>query len=461
MIAHFLKFATSRGVLAMLLASSSYSLAQTSRPALTTLYTFTGGSDGSMPSAGVIFSGGVLYGTTLYGGPLGYGAVYSLSAPATPSVPWTENTLYSFTGGADGAYPAGGVTLSGGMLYGTTGGFGSLNTTGAVYSLAPPTSRGGRWTEANLYSFPNRADGTNPQGAPSIVDGPGGHVVLYGTTSSGGGCPANLWGCGTLFALTPPGTVPSPGGALPGPVWTEAVIHRFDHFNGQPAADGLYPNGTLAIREDGVMFGATYDGGNDGHGMGYGMVFSFVPPGATGGAWTQTDIYDFGGPAVGDGVSPSGGVALGKDGVLYGTTQYGGVSGAGTVYSLTPPASSGGVWTETVLYSFAGGRDGQSPSAGVAIGPSGILYGTTVQGGISNSSCYLGCGTVFSLAPPAFSGGAWTKTTLFQFTGGSDGYGPYGGLLVTEGGMLFGTTEFGGSCISSSAGCGTVFALQP
>jgi len=446
---HCLKLTNSHKMLAILLALSSYAVAQTSRPALKTLYTFTGGGDGSTPSAGVIVSGGVLYGTTLYGGSLGYGGVYSLTAPAIPSSPWIETTLYSFTGGADGAYPAGAVTLSGGTLYGTTEGPGSLNTNGAVYSLTPFTSRGGTWTEANLYSFSNRSDGTNPQGALSIGRGSGGQPILYGTTSSGGACPPNLWGCGTVFFLEPPA-----GGT--DAAWTEGVIHRFDHFNGQPVADGLYPNSSLAFGDNGALFGATYTGGSHG----YGMVFSLTPPSSAGRAWVETSIHDFAGSATGDGVSPSGGVTIGKGGVLYGTTQFGGAVGAGTVFSLSPPASPGGTWTETVLYSFTGSSDGLSPSAGVAIGPSGVLYGTTAQGGLSNSLCDLNCGTLFSLTPPASPGGAWTKTTLHRFTGRSDGYAPSGGLLVA-GELLIGTTEFGGSCTSSSAGCGTVFALEP
>jgi uncharacterized repeat protein (TIGR03803 family) len=239
-------------------------------------------------------------------------------------------------------------------------------------------------------------------------------------------------------------------------VWTEAVLHYFDHHGGQPEADGLYPNG-IVLGGDGVLVGTTFSGGT----KGAGTVFLLRRPASPGG-WIETAIYNFE-DAGGDGANPAGSVAFGDGGILYGTTEFGGASRAGTVFSLTPPAVPGGAWTETVLYSFAGGSDGQSPVAGVAIGPGGVLYGTTFQGGIRNATCAAngGCGTVFSLTPPASGSGAWTKATIHSFTGGSDGYGPYAGVSVAEGGTLFGTTEFGGSCSSSAAGCGTVFALEP
>jgi len=431
-------------IIAVLLVSTAEAVAQTP-PALRTIYSFTGGSDGSLPAAGVIVDGGVLYGTTLYGGTPGYGAVYALTQPASPGAAWTETTLYNFTGGRDGAYPAAGVTIgTDGILYGATGGPGSLNTLGTVYSLTPPISQGGSWTEATLYSFSGPVDGEKPFASLVVGGMPGGDPVLYGTTVSGGGCPANLWGCGTAFAVT-----------ASGPAWTENVLHYFDHNDGHPDADGLYPNGVV-LGGDGVLVGTTFSGGT----KGAGTVFLLRRPASPGG-WDETAIYNFAGSG-GDGANPGGDVVFGKGGVLYGATEFGGAAGAGTVFSLTPPAFPGGVWTEAVLYSFAGGSDGQSPVAGVAIGPGGLLYGTTMQGGISNSTCAfnLGCGTVFSLTPPASGRGAWTKTTLHSFTG-SDGYVPYGGVFVAESGTLFGTTEFGGSCSSSAAGCGTVFALEP
>jgi len=436
-------------LLAALLVFTAYASAETPRPILRTLYSFTGGSDGGQPAATVIVSGGVLYGTTLYGGTSDYGVVYALTEPASPGGAWTETTLYNFAGGNDGAYPNANVVMGkDGILYGTTGGPGSLNTLGAVYSLTPPTSPGAPWTEATLYSFSGPSDGENPVAPVAIGSGPSGYPMLFGTTGFGGGCPANAWGCGTVFSLTPPAGAPAGGG-----VWPEAVLHYFDHLDGQRLpGDGSHPVAGVAIGQGGVLFGTTCDGGTNG----YGTVFSLGSPESPGGAWNETIIHNFTGS--GDGSGPCGGLVFGKDGLLYGATEYGGIAGAGTVFSITPPSARGGAWTETVLYNFAGGSDGQAPSAGVVIGQDGVLYGTTSQGGIRKSSCVFGsgCGTLFSLTPPASAGGAWTKATLYRFTGGSDGWGPDGGVFITKGGLLLGATEFGGSCQF----CGTVFALE-
>src|ERR1019366_7175442 len=138
-----------------------------------------------------------------------------------------------------------------------------------------------------------------------------------------------------------------------------------------------------------------------------------------GGAWTETEVYSFQGPPS-DGGFPVGGLAIGKNGSLYGTTQLGGTYDQGTVYELTPPASVGGVWTLTVLYSFHGDGDGIYPGAGVIVAANGVIYGTTTQGGA------LGLGTVFGLKLVA---GAWKEKVLSSLTVGvSDpngfGFGP-------------------------------------
>ncbi len=111
--------------------------------------------------------------------------------------------------------------------------------------------------------------------------------------------------------------------------------------------------------------------------------------------------------------------------------------------------SSGHAATQKVLYAFIGGLDGDSPYAGVIFDPAGNLYGATQFGGL------YGKGTVFQLTP---SGGGWTETVLYNFTGGPDGATPIGGLAIDEAGNLYGTAADNGD---ASAQCGTVFKLAP
>ena len=155
---------------------------------------------------------------------------------------------------------------------------------------------------------------------------------------------------------------------------------------------------------------------------------------------TLITIYDF--PQFKEtGSGPQGPLAIGSGGTLYGITDGGGTVLDGTVFSLTPPASAGAAWSETVLHNFVPfpeSRDGFNPWNGVAIGSGGALYGTTVNGG---SSDY---GTVFSLTPPSAPGSSWTETLLYNFKGG-DGFRPYASVVIGKGGELYGTTVAGGS----------------
>ena len=151
---------------------------------------------------------------------------------------------------------------------------------------------------------------------------------------------------------------------------------------------------------------------------------------------TFTSLYSFAGGR--DGVNPEFGVIMDRFGTLYGATTRGGL-GFGTVYKL----SNG---TKTTLYSFAGQNDGSYPFGGVVMDQSGTLYGTTSGGGASNS------GTVFALDS------AGNLTTLYSFTGGSDGWEPASSLLLHEG-DLYGTTALGGTGCSGQ-GCGTVYKVN-
>ncbi|MGO9648713.1 MAG: choice-of-anchor tandem repeat GloVer-containing protein [Terriglobales bacterium] len=126
-------------------------------------------------------------------------------------------------------------------------------------------------------------------------------------------------------------------------------------------------------------------------------------------AVTERVLYAFTGL---DGSVPSGGLVIDEAGNLYGTTEYGGTFGNGSVFELTP---SGGVWTEKVLYSFIGPSDGENPTSGLVFDSAGSLYGTTMNGGDPESQ-----GTVFELSP---SGGGWTEKTIYTFDNNPTGDG--------------------------------------
>ncbi len=140
-------------------------------------------------------------------------------------------------------------------------------------------------------------------------------------------------------------------------------------------------------------------------------------------------------------------MTVGKNGQLYGTTQWGGISRNGIVFELDPPVTAGGDWTYSILHRFTSHiADGAEPTAGLVIAQDGTLYGTTIKGGA------WGNGVVYKLT---FGRGMWTETVLYSFTGhNGDGAGPQcvGRLVLVPGEGLYGTTEVGGS-----SNLGTVF----
>lgn len=149
-----------------------------------TLHTFAGGNDGAYPN-GLIAVKNVLYGTTENGGAKGSGTFYSI----TPS--GAEKVLYTFQDIPDGVGPAANLIYNNGYFYGTTAGGGSFGD-GTVFKVTPSG------TEAILYSFRGGDDGSAPEGPVRLYNG-----ELYGTTSSGGGNGCGGAGCGTIFELRP------------------------------------------------------------------------------------------------------------------------------------------------------------------------------------------------------------------------------------------------------------------
>jgi len=133
-------------------------------------------------------------------------------------------------------------------------------------------------------------------------------------------------------------------------------------------------------------------------------------------------------------------------GNLYGTTDYGGADGFGTVYELSPVA--GGGWTQTVLHSYGNTGDGSFPQGNLVFDAAGNLYGTTYAGGAGS----LSDGTVYKLTQ---SGSTWAETILFSFDG-TDGQGPASGLILDGAGNLYGMTSAGGP-----SGGGVAFEVTP
>ncbi len=207
------------------------------------IHAFTGTSDGANPYSSVIFdTAGNLYGTTFAGGAHGYGTVFQL----TPSgAGWTENTLYSYQGSADGGAPFGGVVLdNAGNLYGATASGGS-GSGGTVYKMTPSN---GSWTYNLLYSFIGSAYLPGAYGSLTM-DAAGN---LYGTTAKDG-----AYGAGSVFKLTP-----SNGG------WTETDLYDFPG-----GTAGAVPYGSVLIDASGNLYGTASAGGANG----YGVIWEITP----------------------------------------------------------------------------------------------------------------------------------------------------------------------------------------
>jgi uncharacterized repeat protein (TIGR03803 family) len=389
------------------------------------IHSFTGGNDGIDPAVTLAEdAAGNFYGTTVVGGTSkacgdnGCGTVFELSPVAGGK--WKETVLYSFTG-SDGKNPYGGVTLdSKGDLYGTTVAGGSGGTCagdgcGVVFLLS---KSGKHWVETVMYNFTGGKDGFGPGGA-LVFDSVGN---LYGTTPDGGN---RQCGCGVVYQISP----------VRGGGWKQTVLHTFT--GGVDGAVGSM--GPLFVDKAGNLFGVAELGGDAS--CQCGTVFKLAP---VSGKWKFKTLHAFKGiPNAG---FPYGGVIADSKGSLYGTTGYGGANGAGSVYKLT---KSMGAFTETVLHSFTGGKDGGLPTTTLMFDANGNLYGTTSAGGDSN-----GDGVVFKLTPR--SGGKWAESTVHRFGKGSDGSNPSYGLVSDKAGHLFGTTAIGGG-----SNQGVVFQITP
>ncbi len=375
----------------------------------TNLHSFTYGSDGALPWAGLVLgTDGNFYGTTFSGGTYGYGTVFTI----TPDGALTS--LYSFSNGSDGGQPyAALVQGDNGSFYGTSHGSSNLipgtNSMGTVFEITP-------WGYlTTLYSFTNGIDGANP--TAGLVLGKDGN--FYGAAEAGGiigwGGPIGLigrilagtLGWGTIFSLTQDGQF-TPLFAFAG------------------GSEGANPGAGLIQAADGMFYGVTERGGTNDDGT----VFKMSADG------TVTAHYSF--SAGNDGAVPIAALTQGNDGNFYGTTYEGGISNAGAIFKITPTGSL------TTLHTFTNGTDGGHSYAALIQGTNGNFYGTTPSGGGKN-----GYGTVFQITP---TGGL---TTLHTFTNGSDGGSPTAGLVLGADGQFYGAAHGGGT-----NGYGTIFKIS-
>ncbi len=377
----------------------------------TTVYSFSSQDYGAYdPSVGGVIVGptGELYGVTGKGGRWNYGTVFELLPPSSSGGAWTEVVLHSFNG-EDGAYPNWGLTMGpDGTLFGIVGYPGAA---GAVFRLDPPTGTSTDWTYAVIYKFPEAEGETY---SPLVFGPPPDYrQSLFGITADGGGN-------GIVYELTPP--------AAAGGAWTQTTLYTF--VSG--STNGYFPVGSLAVA-NGALIGVASSGGHDGAAC-CGIVYSLRPPAMSGEPWTEQVLLAFNGT---DGSFPQAGVVVGPGGVLYGTTWGGGGGRGGTVFSLTPPAAPGAPMTEAILYEFTySAVDVANPNS-LVLGPNGVLSGTTQNGGV------YGGATAFELTPAASAGGSWTETVVFSLNFGADGF-IYGEkLAAAPDGTVYGTAPGG------------------
>ena len=334
---------------------------------------------------------GNLYGTMADGGANGGGVIFKLSRAGELQ----EYNFCSLPDCSDGFYPRAGVTLdSEGTFYGTTSS-GGLGGYGTIFksdvSLSFPST---------LYTFPySGEEGVAPE-APLTQSADGN---FYGTTRAGG-----IDHGGSVFEITQAGDL--------------TTLHLF--CSQSNCADGAQPASPLVQLGDGNLYGTTSYGGT-----GEGVIFKITPRGIV------KPVYDFAD------FSSTGGLILGADGNLYGSTSGDiGYGPSGSIFKMTPDGNLTTFYTFCSSPSCPYAVQAAFPSNSLIQGSDGNLYGTTLYGGNLSCNPPLGCGTIFRLTLDG------TLTTLYNFD--------YAGAIETEGagalvqatdGSLYGVTAFGGT----------------
>jgi uncharacterized repeat protein (TIGR03803 family) len=375
----------------------------------TVIYNFGGPSssvgvplDGANPYAGLVFdTRGNLYGTTARGGLMaclldGCGTAFQLKPHSGGA--WSERIISLFS---EGGTPVAPVVFDGhGNIFGTFACTQDcFNMYGGVFELIPRAN--GSWTEVTLTDSFTFTECQN--GVCGVAFDSAGH--LYGTSQE-----SVVSQGGVAFSLNHPSVS----------VWYPVILYGFTG-----GSDGGGPSIELTFDSSNNLYGTTSSGGASREGT----VFKLTQNGLS---WVESVLYSFQGGS--DGANPNGGVVFDAGGNLYGTTTSGGTAGAGAVFKLTP--QSNGSWSETVLYSFLGGSDAANPGGPLIFDGAGDLYGVAADGA-------HGHGAVFRLTPSG--SGEWTESVVYSFTGGLDGDGPSGGLIFDNAGNLYGTTVHGGA----------------
>jgi uncharacterized repeat protein (TIGR03803 family) len=386
---------------------------------------------------------------------LGTAAALHAQQSADKSRAGTYSLLHSFQCSPDGETPESGLIQdSSGNLYGTT-----INGGQHDYGTVFKVSFSGVVSVLHSFAGPP-TDGRNPIYGSLTLDAAGN---VYGTTYSGG-----EFGYGTVFEVGATGTESilynfcpqsgCPDGANPfggiardsagdlygttyyGGVYRAGVVFKLTtsgtesvlHSFGSSSADGAYPSSNLIRDPSGNLYGTTDGGGTSSAGT----VFEVDVSGA------ENVVYSFNG--IDGGGLYGGGLLRDTSGNLYGVTEYGGANGAGVVFKLIPGDA------QSVLLNFTG-TDGEYPIDGLARDAAGNLYGTAPEGGSGANCGFGGCGVLFGLTTAA------KEIVLHDFNNSSsDGTNPVGGVVRDSSGNLYGTLSGGGAY-----GCGAVFKFTP
>jgi uncharacterized repeat protein (TIGR03803 family) len=341
---------------------------------LTSLLYF-GSTNGAGPYGGLVAAPDHnLYGVTQSGGAYGTGAFFRMTTNGALTL------LFSFSG-TNGTSPETSLTLGpDGYLYGTASG--GLYGDGLLFKA----STTGAVTPVVVF---NSTNGANPQDALAV----GNDSALYGLTTSG-----STNGYGSIYRLTTNG------------LFTTLTAFASDCFSSAPCA-------ALTLAGDGKFYGATYDGGTNE----LGSIFCVTTNGAL------TTLVSFN---TANGAYPKGDMVLARDGNLYGTTFYGGTNGGyGTLFRIT----TNGVFTNLV---HLANTNGAYPEGGLVLGQDGNIYGTTTLGGITSLNYGLGCGSLFKIT----TNGMFTTMACFNNTNGAN---PRARLAQASDGYFYGTTLSG------------------